>query len=133
MRIVLLKFEHCTCSHMCIKIVYSGIAIESELMVDDQIICVNGTELIGVNHKDAVDALRAAPMTVELSVRRFSALSDSGYYDLPSSEYPPVSAEPGKPAKAIEPAVTPVWASFLKIAGLAVVSFTVYYVSRKRT
>ena len=106
-------------------------------MVDDQILSVNGTELIGVNHKDAVLALRSAPMTVELSVRRFSALSDSGYYELNSAEqnFPAVSAEPVKPEKSagqIEPVETPVRASLL-IAGLAVISFTVYYVFRKRT
>ena len=117
---------------------FSGLAIESDLMVDDQILSVNGTELIGVNHKDAVLALRSAPMTVELSVRRFSALSDSGYYELNSAEqnFPAVSAEPVKPEKPSagqnEPVETPVRASLL-IAGLAVISFTVYYVFRKRT
>ena len=35
-------------------------------MVDDQILSVYGTELIGVNHKDAVLVL---PMTVELSFK----------------------------------------------------------------
>lgn len=63
------------------KIDDGTLAFSSELCVDDQLLCVNGRSLVDVTHADAVAALKSAPETVRLRVRRNLILSDSGYFE----------------------------------------------------